>query len=138
MTASPQLRPPTGPGRLFAACLFLVVAGVLGMHGLASHTGAGGHGAAGQGHVVSQPLLMTGQATVTAIAPLLHPRMPVDGSSLAGLCLAVLPLLSLLLPALSLRRWHLPLPHSEHMRVRGTRGLGREPPSLLRLSVLRC
>ena len=136
------------PHRLLVAVLFVVLAGVLGMHGWGSH-GVAGAGHTTSGHhsgVTAEPehrgvtiALTVGDGRATA-APAPTGSRHSSGMGLTDLCVAVLsglgfvvllllrsrrPLAAALMP--TLRPWHSPT----------LRGRDRDPPSLARLSVLR-
>lgn len=125
----------------FVVVVFVVVTGILSMHGFASH-GASSAAHVSAAHVglespepmpESMSLDAAGQAT-----PLLDAQLPGGTKSLAGLCLAVLSVLALVLCPLVIRRWIGEPRPAMPRRICATGGRGREPPSSTRLSVLRC
>lgn len=136
-TGTPRRTAPTG---LLAVGLFVVVAGLLGMHGLASHgASAGGHGPAAHPSVdvSDQPAGSVSAHAAVAATYALDLQLPRNGKSLAGLCLAVLSALTL---AFGWAVLHRPGPGpwpARQRRIAATAGRGREPPSLSHLSVLR-
>jgi uncharacterized protein DUF6153 len=126
--------------------LFLLLTGVLGMHGW------GAHGVASAGHMpsahgggpagVEHPAVAMAAAVGETASPAMRPLdggADHGGMSLAGLCVAVLSALGsvlLLLRALR-RRAAEQLPSAPPWHARRVPGRDRDPPSLARLSVLR-
>ncbi len=91
----------TAPGGLLVASLFIVAAGVLAMHGLASHR-AGSTDHAGPIHSsvgAEAPMSVPALAVATEAAQHLGMPFSSDAGSSGGLCLAILPVLTLLLRA---------------------------------------
>lgn len=135
----------TGPVRrvpvagLLGAALFVLIAGLVGMHGL----GSPGIGDTDHGHVPpSWSLSMHEGIGAGTAQPSLAADADRDSSGFGEFCLAVLNTVGLaLLLALASRRGHehtslpsrVPLARSAVPRARGP-----DPPSLAALSVLRC
>jgi len=134
------------PGGVLVALLFLLLTGVLGMHGW------GSHGVASAGHmppahsgglvgVEHQAVAMAGVVGESAspAASLLDGGVGRAGMALAGLCVAVLSTLGLVLLLLRAlrRRAAIPPPPSPPWHARRVNRRDRDPPSLARLSVLR-
>jgi hypothetical protein len=144
MTTTCSVHRRGAPGGLLVALLFIVVAGVLGMHGLGSHGLSAAHlrvvhnsSIAVGDHQMVRPAVLG----VAASAAVQSAGRGIDhnGMSLGELCVAVLSalgLLLLLISALRPRQDVLP-PRSRPWRVRRVSGRDRDPPSLAQLSVLR-
>jgi hypothetical protein len=133
-------------GGLLVALLFLLLAGVLGMHGWGSHgVTSGGHvpsahhtGLAELQHAAVTVGGVVGEG-MSADPPTLAGRPDFGGMPLVGLCVAVLSPVGFVLLLLAALRWRapLPLPPARPWHSRRARGRDRDPPSLARLSVLR-
>jgi len=133
------------PGGVLVALLFLLLTGVLGMHGWGSHgvTG-GGHmpsaddsSPAGMEHPAVAMAVVVGESASSSMR-LLSGGASHSGMSLAALCVAVLSTLGLVLLVGALRRRAaIPLLSSPLPHTRGVNARDRDPPSLARLSVLR-
>jgi len=143
MTAAPigTRRRRTSRG-LFIAGLFLVMTGVLGMHGLTSHGGASADHLPAAHHVAADAQMAAstlGQLDAAAAYQLVNRPVRSDAKSLAALCLAVLlTALTLLLRSVSLSGRNPRLPLASRRCLLRISGRGREPPFLSRLSVRRC
>jgi hypothetical protein len=134
------------PSGLLVVLLFLLLTGVLGMHGWGSHGVAGaGHtpvahdsGLAGLQHPAVAIARVVGEAASSA-PPLLNGSTDRQGMVLAGLCVAVLSTVGLVLLLLRAvrRRAAVPLPSPRLSHARRVNQRDRDPPSLARLSVLR-
>ena len=137
-TGTRRRRTPRG---LFIAGLFLVVTGVLGMHGLTSHGGASADHLPAAQHVAADAQMAEstlGQLDA-ATNQLVNRPVPSDAKSLAALCVAVLlTALALLLRSVSLSGRNPRLPLASRRCLLRIGGRGREPPFLSRLSVRRC
>ncbi|MQA87446.1 MAG: hypothetical protein GEV03_23185 [Streptosporangiales bacterium] len=117
------------PPGLLAALLFLLVAGLLGMHGFGSHVVGSHHGTAMSEAVTDGP----------AAAQLVDGGTEPAKSAVAGLCLAVLSALALLVALTGTLRGDETAPSPQVRRLPPPRPRGRDPdpPSLAQLSVLR-
>jgi hypothetical protein len=128
---------------LFVALVFVVVSGVLGMHGV------GSHGVSGADHmpgmhttnvaVSDHEMVVALDEAISATVPLVVRRVDGAAMSLGELCVAVLSALGLVLLLLQALRRHFAIapPPSRLLHVRKLSGRDRDPPSLARLSVLR-
>jgi len=137
---------PGAQGGLLVALLFLLLTGVLGMHGWGPHgVATAGHmpsahsgGPASVEHQAAAMAAVVGETASPAVQPLDGSPDP-GGLSPAGLCVAVLSTLGLVLLLLRAvhRRAAPPLPPSPPWHARKVNRRDRDPPSLARLSVLR-
>jgi hypothetical protein len=133
-------------GGLFVALLFLLLAGVLGMHGWGSHgVTSGGH--TPSAHYMGAAELQNAAVTIggvvaesiSADTPALAGGPGFGGMPLVGLCVAVLSPVGFVLLLLATLRWRAPvlLSRARPWHPRRAPGRDRDPPSLARLSVLR-
>jgi hypothetical protein len=131
---------------LLVALLFLLLAGVLGMHGWGSHgITSGGHMPSahhrGPAELRHAAVTIGGVVAehISADTPALTSSPDPGGMPLVDLCIAVLSPVGFVLLLLATLRWRTPQPLPPALRWNPRRALGRDrdPPSLAGLSVLR-
>lgn len=130
---------PLGTSALLLTALYVVLAGLFGMHGLGAH-GSAMPPEPGMAHPMAQPMAQhqAPQATLPMVAPdatVLAASMP--SMHMGTACLAVL--LSLLLLVAARQTGFVPLPRPALLSLAArTRPVPRGPPDLVALGIHRC
>jgi hypothetical protein len=139
VSAQTHVPRPRGRRTLIAAAWLLALLGLFGMHALGTH-GTASHQGAASHHRMTHSMTDQSVILIDPLRPSASPDMHGAGGGVLGLCMAVLGgvLLSLILRLRNRRRELCLTARRPTLALRVVIRRERDPPNLVRLSVMRC